>query len=147
MAWEIDSRHLATIERNAVRNIGTTPAVSIMVQAENGERGEALIWLTPKSMGMARQALHVCGFDVDKRDLFELDANHLALEGNRIPIRIEEYKGKPQIRIDTDAAPPKSIMAALTKGLRDAKGSNDVADGPPIGDEPPPLTDDDSIPF
>ena len=146
MAWELDSRHLATIEKNGVRDLGGTPAVSIFLQADNGERGEALIWLTPKSMGMARQSLKMCGFDVDKREISELDVDRKTLEGNRVAIYIDEYNGKPQVRIDTSAAPAKSVMAQITQALREAKKSDDPSGEIGYGD-PPPVTDDDNIPF
>lgn len=135
-----------TVTDNAVRQFGDKSAISLSVRTDGGEHGEVLIFLTEKSMNMARAQLKRCGFDVDARDLDELSQDsggEAVLAGVRIPVKVEMYNGKPSAKIDLSGPPPKEEMQRLTDALRASKKRSE---GPSFADEPPPLTDDE-IPY
>ncbi len=133
----------AEIEENGLRSINGKSAVSILARTLDGEPADVLIWLTPAAMGMARAQLKVCGFDVDTEELELLTAEPRLLAGKRIPLNVEEYKGRPQPRIDLSAPPPKDEMKRLTQALRSAKSAE--KDTSTFSDEAPPPGDDDLV--
>lgn len=132
-----------TIVHNGMRSINGKSAAAIVAKLEDGSEYEALIWMTQAAMNMARGQLRRCGFDPDTQDIEELATNATLLEGNRVPLLFEVYKGKLQARIDLSGPPAKGEMARLTQALRDAKSQEP---GPVSVDEAPPLTDSD-VPF
>jgi hypothetical protein len=121
--------------------LGDKIAVSIQCETPSGEKCEALIFLTEKAMNMARRSLKVCGFDVDAHLLEEIDTNPTLLAGNLVPLMVDEWNGKIQVKIDLDSRADKGALMSATSKLRAAKKR--ASD---LGDEPPPLTDDE-IPF
>jgi len=130
----------AEIVENSVRDFGSKSAVSLYVRSDDGADGEVLIFMTEKSMGIARASLKRCGFDVDTRDLEELANDRRLLEGMRVPLKVEDYKGKPSAKIDLSGPPPKTEMQRLTTALRTATKRGE---GPSFSDDAPPITDDD----
>ena len=88
------------------------------------------IWLSQKAMGMARKSLKAVGFDIDKYDISDLEANGEALAGNKcsIDVRSEEYpagSGKYNLKVAfiNPLYEPlsKERSAKLTDLLRKAK--------------------------
>ncbi len=124
MSLDIGRRYLATIRSHRLRTLGDKAAVEIVADTEDGP-AIPLIWLTEKAAGMARAQLRVCGFDVDARDMWELDDNHELLSGNMIPVDIEEYNGKAQARIPTSDTPTKKAISVVQTALRAAKKDNE----------------------
>lgn len=121
MAVEVGRTYQGVILKNTIRSIGDKEAVAIRIEiAEEDEHGEALIFLSEKSMGMARAALRVCGFDPDKQDLQALFDDSGLLAGKPVPVEIEEYKGRAQWRIPTSTAPSKKRMGELSKLFKSA---------------------------
>lgn len=132
-----------SITDNAIRGIGGKSAVSLSVRTDKGEHGEVLIFLTEKSMNIARAQLKRCGFDVDTRELDELSQDsggEAVLAGVRIPVKVEMYNGKPSAKVDLSGPPPKSEMQRLTAALRASKSRKE---GPSFADDAPPPGDDD----
>ena len=125
------------IVSHTVRDFGEKEAVSIRVQHPIGATIEALIWLTPKAMGMARAALKKCGFDSDTHDVQELVDNPTLLEGEEVEIIVQDYKGQRQASVNLRTAPSKKRLSEITKSLRDAKKSDADAAPPPSGDDIP----------
>lgn len=134
-------QHKGTIVSNRSKKFGDKIAICIVcdVQMESViEQVEAKIYLTDKSMGMARLALKVCGFDVDQTDMAMLDIRPTLLAGNIAPLVVSNYNGKPTVGIALDVRADKSEMADVQAKLRAAK-HRDVAGPAPV------LTED--IPF
>lgn len=102
------------------RMLGDKLAIGIKCDA-GGESVEALIFITEKAMGMARRALKLCGFDCDKHDLVLLDLQPGLLAGNKVPLLIDEFNGKQQVKIDIDQRAEKSLLARATSALRNVK--------------------------
>ena len=109
------------IKSHSLRVIGDKDAVSVQVETEYGAQTQVLIFLTDKSMGIARTQLKACGFDVDKYDIDALDDDQTMLAGNKIPLIIEEYNGKIRAGINLNRSVDKDKRPSITKKLRDAK--------------------------
>jgi hypothetical protein len=128
---------------HTLRSFGDKSAVSIRVKTDEQDDAEVLIFLTAKSMNIARAQLKRCGFDVDARDLGDLVDNPHLLAGRRVGVRFEEWKGNLRPQIDISGAPPKDELERLTASLRAAKSKSE---GPSFADDPPPPGDEE-IPF
>ena len=135
MGLEVGQRVEAEIIGNGIRTLGDKDAISIKFEAE-GETGESLIFLTPKSMGIARAKLKLCGFNADTESLAVLVENPTRLAGRKIPIEVDEYKGRMQFVIPMSDAPSKKRVAELDAQMKKAKGGNQ-----------PDAIEEDSIPF
>ena len=142
MALPLGSYEVTIID-NAVRGLGGKSAVSLTVRDDKGADGEVLIFLTEKSMNIARAQLKRCGFDCDAQELAELVDNDALLANTRVAVKVEMYNGRPSAKIDISGPPPKSELQRLTVALRAAKQRSD---GPSFADDAPPLTDEE-IPF
>jgi len=129
------------ITGHRTKMLGDKLAVSISCETPSGDKCDALIFLTEKAMNMARRSLKVCGFDIDTHDLEELDANPTLLAGNIVPLMVDEWNGKMQVKIELDSRADKGVLMSATAKLRAAKKKS--AD---LGDEPPPIGDEE-IPF
>jgi hypothetical protein len=132
-----------TVRSNRTRTIGDKLAVSLRVDTASGDDCEVTIFITEKSANIARRQLKIAGFDVDARELSELDEHPGLLAGRAVPLKVEEYRGKMQVQIAIDGgAGSADDLRSATALLRSAKKS----EGPTAYDEPPPLGDDE-IPF
>lgn len=112
---------------------GGTSYAAIRVQpTDNGtplEEIVATIWLTEKSMKMARAALKKCGFDPDTKSLRELQDHPHALANNPVQIEVEE-DDRGQIRANIALGKmTDSKIEELTEAIRRAKkdGESPVA--------------------
>ena len=119
------STELVSLGQNA------TPALKVRVNV-NGETLEPVIWMTPKAMGMARQALKAIGFDPDTQDMDALDTMPTLLKGNACVVRVIEddfggrLKKKAEIVFGSGAKRvEKSKLSALQEGLRAAKSKDE----------------------
>lgn len=112
--------HEGTIQSHRSRILGGKEAISILC-AVGDEQAEAIIFLTEKSLGMARAALKLCGFDIDKQDLLHLDMSPTLLAGRKVPLMVGEYNGKTQVKIDINQRIDKATLGNLTKQLRSVK--------------------------
>lgn len=116
-------------------------AISVMV---GDEQGEISVWLTHRSMGMARAQLAICGFDIEKHGLEALENQPELLRGTVIPVDVDDetYNGKTtrKIQIAMKDKPDPVRIAKLTDEMRKAKAPNMEA---ATVDE----IDEDSIPF
>jgi hypothetical protein len=135
----------AKIVKTLVREIGQNDAVEVRAELASGEIVGALIFLTRAAANMARSQLKACGFDVDTQSLATLMVEETLLAGNFIDLESEDYNGKIQWKIRTAKPVPEARLFDHDAMLRSAKNRDAVAVGP-IGDEPPPIADDD-IPF
>jgi len=86
------------------------------------------VYITAAAMGIARAKLKAVGFDIDQRQLEELDENPDLLAGTPVQVEVSEevYNNKPYTKCEivTDfGKPDKPKMAALTEQLRKAKGA------------------------
>lgn len=120
---------------------GDTDIVRFLLDVE-GDQYPAVIWLTPKAMGIARAQLKKCGFDIDARLLTDLEDDQTLLAGNIVPVEVEEYKGKLQVRILAREPIKRERFSALTESLRAAKQSGEE----PVSGSHNVVADDD-IPF
>ena len=103
-----------------------TPAIRVRVDV-NGEIVEPIIWITPKSLNMARATLKLIGFDVDREGLDILDEAPHHLRGLPCPVYVfeDDYGGKLKKKAEIGKTPKKKRMdketlRGLTQGLRDA---------------------------
>lgn len=134
---QVVSHELGTISTQK----GETDIVRFMLDVE-GDQHPAVIWLTPKAMGIARAQLKKCGFDIDARLLTDLEDNRALLAGNIVPVEVEEYKGKLQVRILAREPIKRDRFDALTESLRAAKQLGEE----PVSESHNVVADDD-IPF
>jgi hypothetical protein len=136
MAWEIGWTGKCKIVRNGIETIGDKDAVKIYVEhPDTGDTGSALIFMTAKSMGMARAALKACGFDPDLTSLAVLVTDEEHLAGREVPIFVDEYNGKVQLRIETRRVPTPSMVKTYDALLK--KKASDAPLNPPDQDELP----------
>jgi hypothetical protein len=111
---------------------GSNIVINIRVRFKNGEIGSKDLYpcASDKALQIARKSLKAMGFDIDKRDIGELEENHALLAGAPVRVVVEEheYNGKVTNRISwVNPIPkpaPKSSLADLTKRLRNAKNDN-----------------------
>lgn len=140
------------VVETAVVSLGqnATPAVRVYLRV-NGESLDAVVWLTEKSMPMARAQLKLIGFDPDRQSMDELDEKPKLLAGRKCPVRIveDDYNGKlrKKAEIPTGAGRvAKAKLASLTQGLRAAASEETKrAVNAPAGPAGRPPFDD--IPF
>lgn len=128
MALEIGS-YKVQITSNTVGTFGDKDAVVLNFETAAGDSGRVLIYLTPKAMNIARASLKIAGFDVDSSDITELIDKPDLLQGNEIPVLVEEYNGKVRAQIVLNSRPEKAKLSRLTDALRKAKKRDaEVAD-------------------
>ena len=122
-------RWTATVVKHWIDQTGNGSAfVAVKLALEGDDAITGKIWLTEKSMGMARGQLKSLGFDVDKQSLEDLDTNQELLKGKTVEIEIEEneYQGKTTMQVRSIRVPKdKGLLAKLTEGLRSAKKKTD----------------------
>ena len=118
-------RHTVTIVEGNIITVNDKPVCSVRVTFSDGEEADSFIFMTEKSMGMARAQLKVCGFDPDVTGVDALVDNPGLIAGKVIDVVVEDYNGRLQVKIPTRSTPPKSTLDRLTKGLRAAKGKNE----------------------
>jgi len=118
----------AKILNHSLAVIGDKMAVRINVETEHGDETDLLVFITDKSMGIARAQLKLCGFDVDTTLLEKLDADSRLLAGTEIPILIEPWNGKLRAGILLNPKPTKDAVAHAQAGLRAVKTGNASAD-------------------
>lgn len=139
--------HEGHIVSHRTRMVGDKTAVSLAVTVGR-EQAEALVFITDKAMGMARRALKLCGFDCDKDDLILLDVQPTKLAGNKVPLVVEMYNGRKQLKVDLDGRADKATLSDLTKKLREVKKSKDeVPDDSRAESVPEGYVPDHGIPF
>lgn len=116
-------RHTVEIQSHDIATLGSTPAVKLFVLYPDGEDGEVVIWLSEKSMGIARKSLKLCGFDPDTTDFGTLADVQEYLKGRKVDVICEEWNGKvrAQIALGNTALPKKDILS-IQSALRAAKG-------------------------
>ena len=106
--------------------------VSFVVQFKDGERGNKDFYplSSEKSLQMTRKVLRAMGFDMDQRDLGELQKNKELLKGAVIRAVVEEneYNGKITNRISYLNSIPKpassTALADLQRKLKMVKKDN-----------------------
>jgi len=132
-------------------------SVKVLVADKFGATEEMVgtIWLTAKSMRMARTQLKALGFDVDTQEIVTLNENPeegMSLVGHKCQVTLKEddYRNRIEIRIaffGGGAKPPTAEqLAAAQRGLRAAKGKAKAA--PEVNtDAINPATKGEDIPF
>lgn len=107
--------------------------IQIMVGCvfDDGEAGiKYLGGTSEKAIAIMRKSLKAMGFDVDKRDLSELQENPSLLDGNEVIAVVEEnvWNGRTTNQIAWINAIPKkappAALSRLTAALRNAKNDN-----------------------
>jgi hypothetical protein len=134
---------IGTIYSHKLREVAGKTVVDFDVETDYGAQCDVLVWITQKSLGIARAQLKVAGFDIDEHELSLIDESPAHCAGKKIPLVVESYNGKLRAQIDVHGAKPdKDSLSQLTLALRSAKKASAAA----APDEPPPLGDED-IPF
>lgn len=123
------------------------PYVWVTIRLDSGDEETARISLAsdkdPDSDAttkrMARQALRLCGFDVDVADLDMLDHDQHLLVGNRVPVNVSKSKdGKyTNVNIQRRRGMEKDEKKKLTDLLRAHKSKDEERFPPP---QPPGTT-------
>lgn len=114
--------------------------VFVIFELDGGDRIPGEIWLTEKSMNMARKSLKAIGFDVDSRNIGELDLDHALLNGQKCQVDIQEevFKNEARLKVKWINPLPKpksqTQLDTITKALRAAKSrrpdENGAAEAP-----------------
>jgi len=135
-------RYQGTIKENSLKaTMGGKAYVNIVVDI-NGDLMDCKIWLTNKCIhsGQAQAQLMKCGFDYDKRELSEIEADSKLLAGIRIPVSVteNEYNGQTSLQCNIELNSVDSgQVSKLQEMLRKQK---------PVDKDGPTITDED-IPF
>lgn len=133
--------HKGLIVGHSSAIINGKEAIRITVEIAGEEQNHnVLIYLTDKSIGMARASLKACGFDPDKQDLAEIDCMPPCLQGKVVDLIAEEWNGKLRLSINLSQRMDKTKLSSLTQALRDVKKSKGDA-------SPPAHREDGDIPF
>ena len=139
------------ITRSEFREVGQkqTPLLELFVEIE-GEQLPVNVWLSEKALRMARRALKLVGFDIDKHPLSDLARNPRLLAGQVIPqidVEVDSYGPKGSIFLGSQV--DDSALNAITAKLRGIK-KDDEPDVAPRAITPPENAkgiDFDDIPF
>jgi len=124
--------HKGLIVGHSSAIINGKEAIRITVEITGEDQNHnVLIYLTEKSIGMARASLKACGFDCDKQDLAEIDCTPPCLHGKVVDLIAEEWNGKLRLSIDLNRRMEKAQLSSLTKKLRDVKKKPDAAPASP----------------
>ena len=110
----------ATVKSTSLRVINDKTVVQVCCVVGE-ESCDVLIFITEKSLGIARASLKACGFNIDTTDLSALDQFPSPIEGNEVPIYVEDYNGKLRANVELNRKPEPGTLADLTKSLRDVK--------------------------
>lgn len=106
--------------------------VSVLCRIED-DQISAKIWLTEKSMGMAKKALKLCGFDIEKQELSALRDDPFVLAGKSIKVEITEdpkYGMQANVLLsDLSDAKIKKLTQSLRKSKADGGEAGSSGDG------------------
>ena len=126
--------HDVTVESHKViEEEGGKLIVSFRFKFENGELGNKDFYplASEKALQITRKALRAMGFDIDKKNLADLNSNDgKLLAGVKVQVTVEEheYNGKVTNRISwvnpIRKSAGKSAMDSLTEKLRNVKTEN-----------------------
>lgn len=140
MSYDIEKQalgeHEVTVESHGLTDRagdGSNIVVNLRFKFQNGEIGNKDLYpcASEKSLQITRKSLKAIGFDVDSRDIGELQDNQTLLAGAKVKVTVEEqeYKGQVSNRITWVNAikkpAAKAALSALTSKLRTVKKSND----------------------
>lgn len=111
---------------------GSNVVINLRLKFQNGEVGNKDLYpcSSEKSLQITRKSLKAMGFDIDSRDISELESNHELLKGAKVRAVVEEqeYKGQVSNKITwinpIHKSPEKIVMANLTMKLRQVKKEN-----------------------
>jgi hypothetical protein len=106
--------------------------VSFRLKFEDGEIGNKDFYplSSEKSLEITRKGLRAMGFDIDSRNLSDLQSNQKLLSGIKVQATVEEheYNGKISNRISwinpVRRPAQKKLMDLATERLRNAKKEN-----------------------
>jgi len=131
-------KNTVLITSNTVTEIAGKDVVKLTCESTDhaADPIDVIIWLTDKSMGIARAQLKLCGFDIDAEEFETLVAEPSKLKGTEIPILVEDWNGQLRASIMLNPTPSKKRLQELQTGLRAVKK----------GGETPPA-DDSDLPF
>ncbi len=97
----------------------------LMLASDNGEEK------TRTCIRMTRAALKLCGFDIDTRDLSELDNEPGVLVGNEVPISVSQSGKYTNVNIQNPRGVTKEQARSITEQLRAARGKDEKPLPPP----------------
>lgn len=129
-----------------------TPYFEMECELQSGYILPVVIWMTEKSMGMARRALKLCGFDPDANSLEALEHNSRLLSGVRIPlvdVEVNDYGVRGSVSFDQKV--DMGLLRSITSSLRSAKKTD--SDEPAVSERGPAQNPDgsyspqDDVPF
>lgn len=111
---------------------GSNIVINLRLKFQDGEVGNKDLYpcSSEKSLQITRKSLKAMGFDIDSRDIGELESNHELLKGKKVRCTVDEqeYKGKVANKITwinpIPKAPEKIVLANLTMKLRQVKKEN-----------------------
>jgi len=124
------------------RRIPITPADVMcrgMLAGGTPEKSETAIRMT-------RAMLKLCGFDIDARDLNDLDAAPTYLKGVEVPVRVSEREYNGKFYPNYDIAPPRGVSKDRAKSLTEMLRAAKSKDEPPVTAAAKPSTPDVGVP-
>jgi hypothetical protein len=128
--------HEVTVESHGLTDKagdGSNIVINFRFKFSDGELGNKDFYpcSSEKSLQITRKSLKAMGFDIDSRDIGELDANHELLKGQKVKAVVEEqeYHGKVSNKITWINALNKPVsdklaLKNLTMKLRAVKKEN-----------------------
>lgn len=130
------------------------PFIMVTFAIEDEAHGKR-IYLTEKSIGIARANLKAMGFDCETRSLKELDENPFLLAGNDVEVDFTTWESNQgsvlQINNIYGKKVPKSedFFSALDKSIREVKKSSKPSTKPAkkATAKAAPPSDEEEIPF
>lgn len=121
----------ATIESHNYDERGQngTPCI-VLHTAVMDERVSVTIWMTEKSMNIAKKELKECGFDAQAHSIMALEENRHLLAGNKVEIEIEVNGNYINGKIPLGSAKLEKSMAskldAMLRSSKDETPSDDI---------------------
>lgn len=112
LAQNIGNHEVTVLSHDIIESEPGKLKVSFVVQFDDGERGYKDLYplSSEKSMQITRKTLSAMGFNVDERDLGELQKNKELLKGVKVQAVVSEHEwnGKITNRIDWLNSAPKA---------------------------------------
>lgn len=133
--------YTATVLGTRIDQMGANGTNCVIVDAQIAEMNEpveCIIWITEKSLRIARQQLKALGFDIDTKDLSEIHQSS-KLVGREFPMvaKAEEWpRGSGKVRMKYEVSMPPPDTKGLTAALR-AAGSEASRARQPQSSAPP----------
>jgi hypothetical protein len=139
MPFVTGGQYTGKVVSSAVAFMSEKVVVMVTIEAETDtgpEATQAFIHITQDSANVANDTLRALGFNSEAEDLKDIEADPNYLNGRAVVrFKMDEYNGKPKVKIYTNQPPPAEKMAQAQEWLR---GAAEKRKSGPFAGSPPP---------